>query len=149
MTDEQEFSLIETVGGLKVNVENYRKDTKKALDLITGNGTPEDGILYIMTDIRRGDKDLKEQSKAHEIVHASINDCITKHDIRLNEIETQTKVAEASRAWSTRFWEWVRGHIKTAVGGGLAILGLTGFSLFKIIKALIVLREIAEKMGVK
>jgi hypothetical protein len=53
MTPEQESQLLQDIGALKANTEAYHSDTKKALNLITGNGRPQDGILYIMTDLRR------------------------------------------------------------------------------------------------
>jgi hypothetical protein len=65
MDAQSEKDLIEDVGGLKANVETYHKDTKHALDLITGNGKPEDGILYIMTDIRKGIAGIKEWTEKH------------------------------------------------------------------------------------
>ena len=65
MDERSEKQLFEDVGGLKANMETYHTDTKRALDLITGNGKPEDGILYIMTDIRKGIAGLKEWTEKH------------------------------------------------------------------------------------
>lgn len=65
MDEQSEKQLFEDVGGLKANVDTYHKDTKHALDLITGNGKPEDGILYIMTDIRKGIKTLNDWTEKH------------------------------------------------------------------------------------
>jgi len=65
MDEKSEKQLFEDVGGLKANMETYHNDTKKALDLITGNGKPEDGILYIMTDIRKGIKGLQDWTDKH------------------------------------------------------------------------------------
>jgi hypothetical protein len=53
MTPEQEAELFIKIGGLDVKIESYHNDTKKALNLITGNGRPEDGILFIVNDIRK------------------------------------------------------------------------------------------------
>jgi predicted permease len=133
----------EDIGILKSQVAESRAETKKALNLITGNGRPEDGILYIVSDIRKGIKDLHEWVKSHDIVHSSINDCIQKHDLRLNTLETEEKVenakiegAESLKAnWKAKAMTLLKNPVVwTAVAGLLA--SITGWNKETIIRIL-------------
>lgn len=64
MTGEQEADMFKTIGVIETKLDEYRGATKKALDLITGNGRPEDGILYVMTDLRHQMLSIMETHKA-------------------------------------------------------------------------------------
>jgi hypothetical protein len=97
MTAEQETELILKIGRMEANMENWHGDTKKALNLMTGNGRPQDGILTIMTDVRRGIELLNTWVKDHGLIHTAINECITVQDKRLNELEKTDAVNEATK----------------------------------------------------
>ena len=95
MTPEQEAQVFTDLGKIQANIERYHDDTKKTLNLITGNGRPQDGILSIMTDVRKGVEGLNVWVRDHGLVHTAMNNCFTEQDKRLTTLETGRAVSEA------------------------------------------------------
>lgn len=95
MTPEQESKLFEDLGEIKANSTINGKQFKELKDVITGNGTPEEGVVFIMAEIRKGLKLLTEWKEKHECeVHADIDRKLDKMDsdnTAKEAIETEKK----------------------------------------------------------
>jgi len=133
MTEETENQLLQDIGALKANIETYHNDTKRALNLITGNGRPQDGILYIMTDLRR----LHEKCP---VITGELPERVAK-------LETQGAVNKATENVFVKVWAWIKTHPKISISTGIAILGALGFSVDKAINFLNLIKDIATKVG--
>ncbi|HPD18599.1 MAG TPA: hypothetical protein PLF61_02925 [Candidatus Goldiibacteriota bacterium] len=144
MTPEQESQVFNDLGELKSEVRESRAETKNALNLITGNGRPEDGILYIMHDVRKSLTGLHDWIKAHDITHAQIEACIKTHGERISNIETSEKIKDAEEKGNKQATETLKHRIIsiiknpvviTAIAGGLATI--TGWNKDAILKAVL------------
>jgi hypothetical protein len=116
MTPEQETQFAQDIGKLKANVDTYHADTKKALDLITGNGKPEDGILYIMTDIRKGIRDLKDWTiehtcETHEQLENRVKALENAAADKKTEIQAADAVAQAVEGAVVIKYKWLKDSI--------------------------------------
>lgn len=144
MTSKQESQVFNDLGELKAEVKESRAETKRALNLITGNGRPEDGMLYIMHDVKKSLNALHDWIKSHDIVHTQINGCVQAHDKRLQVIETEKKVKDAevkggNEAISTiksRIFKVLKNPVVLTAIAGL-IAGLTGWNKDAIIKVVL------------
>jgi hypothetical protein len=132
MTPETEANLLTSIGGMLEVVKNINADTKLLREVINGNGHPEEGMVYRLSMVERQQRDCPITQVAADVA----------------EIKTNQKVSDAGN-WLNRIWKWAKLKPQFSVPLTLTILGTMGFSIDKIVNALIMLREIGEKLGLK
>jgi hypothetical protein len=132
MTPESEANLLTSIGGMLEVVKNIRDDTKLLREVINGNGHPEEGMVYRLSMVERQQRNCPIVQVATDVA----------------EIKTNQKVSDAGN-WLNRLWAWAKSKPQFSIPAAITILGTMGFSIDKIVNALIMLREIGEKLGLK
>jgi hypothetical protein len=132
MTPETEANLLTSIGSMLESVKNIKDDTKLLREVINGNGHPEEGMVYRLSMVEHTQRDCP----------------ISQVAIDVAEIKTNQKVSDAGN-WLNRIWIWAKAKPQFSIPLTLAILSTMGFSIDKIVKALIMLREIGEKLGLR
>ncbi len=64
LTPEQEAEMYMNIGSMTAKMDGVQKTTKEMADYITGNGTPENGLLFIIHDLQKIHRDCPVQTGA-------------------------------------------------------------------------------------
>jgi hypothetical protein len=132
MDNDKENELYKILGKIEAKLEEYHTDTQKVLKIITGNGKPEDGMLFILHNVQKTQKECP------------ISQVVEK----VNEIDKKIEIQEKTNNLFYATWQVIKEHPKTSLTIFLVVSSLLGFSATNILKFLTLVNEIAQKVGV-